>query len=288
MSFAKILVPLTGTGRDEIALKTAVAAARPFNAHVAALFVHADAREAIPYSGVPISPEVTQTIIDSMRELSRKAAKAAQESISRACEATGARRVEKPRRSDGVTMSFREVEGHFPECVSDAGKLSDIIVFAPRTDPVDSRIHDAIVETLNTLRRPVLLCGTSAPPSLTGTIIVGWDGGLAAAHALSTALPFLKHAKNAEILALHRPGSDPARMDEASEYLSLHGIDCELHTAAAPHGSIGDALQSEAANRGANLLVIGGYGHSRLLETIFGGVTVEAIGRCSLPILLVH
>ena len=73
MGLAKILAPLTGTPRDEIVLATAYAAAKPFNAHVAALFIHPDPRLAVPFVGVPVSPDVVQDIVNASEEIAKTA-----------------------------------------------------------------------------------------------------------------------------------------------------------------------------------------------------------------------
>ena len=71
MSFVKFIVPVAGVARDRFALATAFAAAKPFNAHVVALFVHADPREAVPYGELPLSPDIVQDLIDTAADLER-------------------------------------------------------------------------------------------------------------------------------------------------------------------------------------------------------------------------
>ena len=70
MPIAKILVPLSGTKRDANVLKMVALAARPFNAHVVALFAHPDPRLAAPYAGTPISPVVVQDIVTPLKRWS--------------------------------------------------------------------------------------------------------------------------------------------------------------------------------------------------------------------------
>ena len=77
MAFKKILVPLTGAQSDAVALATAFAFARPFAGHVQALFVRPDPREAVPFVGTPVPPEVLQQIIDSADNIATAARKAA-------------------------------------------------------------------------------------------------------------------------------------------------------------------------------------------------------------------
>ena len=77
MSFVKILVPVAGAARDRFALATAFAAAKPFNAHVVAMFVHADPREAVPYGELPLSPDIVQDLIDTAADLEKASGDAA-------------------------------------------------------------------------------------------------------------------------------------------------------------------------------------------------------------------
>ena len=78
MAYAKILVPVTGAKSDSIALATALVAAKPFGAHVAALFVHDDPREVAPYiySGAPLSQEVMQSIVVGQKKVADEAGRA--------------------------------------------------------------------------------------------------------------------------------------------------------------------------------------------------------------------
>ncbi len=77
MTIAKIVVPVTGSKRDEAALATAFLAAKLFGAHVEALFVHRDPREAIGYSELTLRPEIVQNLVDTAELLAKEAGQAA-------------------------------------------------------------------------------------------------------------------------------------------------------------------------------------------------------------------
>jgi len=77
MSIAKILVPLSGSQKDQVSLETAFALAKRVHAFVDAVFVHPDVREAMPMSDMPISPEIMQSIIDAADAAKKAAANAA-------------------------------------------------------------------------------------------------------------------------------------------------------------------------------------------------------------------
>jgi nucleotide-binding universal stress UspA family protein len=289
MEFRKILVPVIGAKQDGVALTAAFTAAKPFDAHVEALFVHPDPREAVPYVGMPVSPEVIQTIVDSAQDIARKAATTARAALAKAAEQANAKLVEHPMRAKGfVTASFREIEGHFITRVGEAARLSDLIVFGPATLNSGPDVSGAFVETLTHAERPVLLAASAAPHSLTKKIVIGYDRGVAASHALSAALPFLALAGEVELVAIEETPLDTKSLDDAVEYLALHGVSAKSHIIARGELTAGEALLAAAVKSGASMLVIGGYGHSRVLESVFGGTTLELTRTHAMPLFMVH
>lgn len=287
MSIAKIVAPLTGGKRDKIVLATAFAAAKPSAAHVVALYVRPDPRLAIPYMGAPMSPDVVQALIDSAEEMNRTAAKAAHAALTEAAGAAGVEVLAAPRKTASPSCSFREMEGFFPHCVAETAKLSDLIVFGPVTPADGPDLADAFVETLVKTERPVLIA-SAAPASLTDKVTIAWDGSPAAARALIGALPFLEHAAKITLLSCHPAHARKAEFGEVHDYLALHGLSCSEEIVDPGSRGIGEALLEAALKGGASLLVMGGYGHGHIGETIFGGVTQHVRWHASLPVLMIH
>ena len=295
MSIAKIVAPLTGAPRDEAVIAAAFAAAKPFNAHVAALFVHPDPRLSIPYMGVPLSPSVVQEVVDAAEAIHRAASEKAKAAFTSAVAAAGFERVETPRRADHVTCSYREREGLFPDVVARAARLADLVVFGPVAASDGPDVGQAFVDTLVRTERPVLLCPQN-PRNLTGRIALAWNGSAAAAHAVTASLPFLARAEHVDVLQVQEAAPEngkqsphgPARFPELEEYLALHGIAASCVRVAQGARSSGEALLDHAAATNADLLVMGGYGHSHLRETLFGGVTAHVRLNAALPVLMVH
>ncbi len=106
MSVVKILVPVAGVARDRFALATAFAAAKPFNSHVVAMFVHADPREAVPYGELPLSPDIVQDLIDTAADLEKASSKSARATLSSMAAEAGIRIVGTPQCADSVTVSY--------------------------------------------------------------------------------------------------------------------------------------------------------------------------------------
>ena len=119
-------------------------------------------------------------------------------------------------------------------------------------------------------------------------IAVAWDGGIASAHALTAAMPYLKCAKAVEFLMVQRPGTDPVDSSEPREYLMLNGLSSTERAIDAAQRPIGESLLEGASAGNADLLVLGGYGHSRLRQLFSGGVTKHVVSYADMPLFLVH
>ena len=287
MSLARILAPLTGTPRDAVVLATAFAAARPFSAHVAALFIHPDPRLAVPFVGVPVSPEVVQDVVNASEELARAADKRAHDALLAAAQTAGAAIMAHPTKTDAVTCSFRRAQGLFFRAVAQAAELSDLVAFGTISGPETVELSEGFVEILTRSGRPILLA-SEAPAGLAQRIMIGWDGGPSAARAVSQALPFLKKARTVEILRVQRAPLHAEDFSDLHEYLGLHGIAAGEQTIERGARQVGEALLEGAAQAGADLLVMGAYGRGPLRESVFGGTTVHIRSHASLPIFLAH
>jgi nucleotide-binding universal stress UspA family protein len=288
MSIVKILVPVTGGAGDIVALATAFQTAKPFVAHVEALFVHRDPREAIPYSEVPLSPQIVQDIVDGAEELRKKASQAAREAVSAAAAECGVKFTGAPLWIEAASVTYREMTGHLDQAVADAALLSDLVVFPPVTGGDSHEVHDAFVRVLTKVGRPVLLSATAKPDHVGRRVAIGWDGRSAAAKALVAALPILEKAEAVELLSVSPLAPNDRCIEDARSYLALHEIRCSELVVERGKRFIADVLLDAATGGGFDLLVVGGYGHSRLAESIFGGVTESIVSHPVIPILMVH
>lgn len=288
MSIAKIVTSVTGTPRDEVAIRTAFAAAKPFNAHVRVLFLHPDPRLSVPYVGVPVSPDVVQSIINANEEMLKAASKAARVALATAADEANVRIVGGVERAETVTASFVEKAGYFGDCLEKSSLLADLVVFPPLGHGDNPEAHDGFVRVLTRAGRPVLLAPEEAPRELGRKIALAWDGGVVAAHALSAALPFLSRATAVQLISVHRPGARGSHVEDAKSYLKLHGILCTATTIDPAGRTVGDVLMEAACTDKCDLLVMGGYGHNRLAETVFGGVTERISSHTKLSVFMAH
>jgi nucleotide-binding universal stress UspA family protein len=288
MTYKKFLAPLTGGARDASVLASAFAAARPFDAHVVALFVRPDPSEAMPFFGEGVSGSMVQEIVDVAKEAADKASADARASLEAAAKIAQADILAKPERRDGLSASFHEARGNFADRVTLASRLSDVVVFGPLQEGDKPGLTEAFESVLLQSGRPVVLAAHAAPKSFAERVAMSWDGSIASAHALTAAMPYLAAAKSMELLMVRRAGEDPITADEPREYLSLYGLACTGRTIEASAKPIGQSLLEGAAAGGADLLVLGGYGHSRLRQLFAGGVTKHVVSHAAIPLFLVH
>ncbi len=288
MTIVKILAPLTGGPRDGAVLASAFAAAQPFNAHVAALFVRPDVTEAVPFYGESVSAAVMQEIADASKKASDGAIVVARASLASAAQAAGAEVLETPDRRATPSCSLREVTGNFADQVTLAARLSDLVVFGALKEGDRPGLGEAFEATLLETGRPVLLSPHAAPVTFCKKIALAWNESVASAHAVTAALPYLKCAQSVEILSVTRGKDESIDSGELKSYLRLQGIAAGERVIDAGSRAVGDVLLEEAAKGGAGLLVAGGYGHSRLREMFFSGVTRHVVSHAELPLFLVH
>lgn len=119
-------------------------------------------------------------------------------------------------------------------------------------------------------------------------VLVAWNGSPQAARALRAALPFMVLAAEVHVAswAAHLPAAPCSRLDVA-EWLKRHGIDSGVELRE-PSVHVADELAAMAQRLGADLLVMGCYGHTRLRERVFGGVTRSALSTLPIPVLMAH
>ncbi len=287
MTFAKIVVPVAGIARDAVALAAALRAAGPFNAHVQAVFAHPNPQAAVPNVGVPFSLEVVGAVIDGQEQVTKAGVAAARAALAAAAVGAQAEIVAAPRKAASVTCSLREIQGRLPAVAAVASQLSDLVVFGPLHNPEFADLTEAFLDILTKAGRPVLIAPEKPLPNFARDIAVGWDGSLGASRALIAALPLLGVAKTVTLLCVH-DGAEAVSVDDAMQYLELHGLGCAERRHKPQGRPVGEALAQAAQDCGADLLVLGGYGHSHLRETIFGGVTSDILFRPTMPIFLAH
>jgi len=123
-------------------------------------------------------------------------------------------------------------------------------------------------------------------------VLIAWNGGREAARSVRDALPLLVSARDVSVVSIVEPramATDGSRTyGELRAYLAAHGVDARFKRLDAANIPAAERLLSEAANAGADLIVMGGYGHARLREWVLGGVTRRMLESMTVPVLMSH
>jgi nucleotide-binding universal stress UspA family protein len=122
-------------------------------------------------------------------------------------------------------------------------------------------------------------------------ILIAWNGSRESARAVAEAMPYLYKAQEVLLVVVgdDRPTEQRATLGtDAVRHLKHHGVDAALHRVKAREGDVGARLMAEAVRHKADLIVMGGYGHSRLREWILGGVTYNLMHEAAVRLLMAH
>jgi nucleotide-binding universal stress UspA family protein len=122
-------------------------------------------------------------------------------------------------------------------------------------------------------------------------VVIAWNATRESARAVHDAMPILRRARVVHLVCLERESDlrhiSRLQINDARDWLVRHGV--ELHVHQEPvRGDVGEALLSRADDLGADLVVMGGYGHSRMAEFLLGGVTRRLLAQMTTPVLLSH
>jgi len=286
----KTILGLIGGGeRDAIILRTAFAAAVPVSAHLDFLHVHVAAANAARYSRVEFA--MGAALHNAMEQLETKAktfSEVAADNVRAFCAGSEIEVCDTPTNGQKVTASFREEKNAEIDRLIFHARHSDLVVLG-RARQTQGLSPDTLEQLIMNCGRPVLLAASAAPQTLTGTVMVCWNESSHAARALAVATPYLTAAKRVVFTSVAQgvEGSAKAVYDLAERF-AWNGVSAEAQLIPLNGGGVSHTLAEAAEDCGADLVVMGAYGRSRVREMIFGSCTEDLIRKADRPILLMH
>lgn len=276
-----LMLPITGTAGDDNAVNASVALAANYGAHVSVV------QSVILPLPVPSPWGITPDLMlsEMYAELS---AEAARQAI----------RLRNRLDKESVSWEVRVDETKFvdsPRAMALHARYADLSVMtAPARGADDAaRVRAFFSALLFESGRPVLVIPPHHAAELPlRHVVVAWKPCREAARALHDALPLLTRATSIDVVTVDPVvgdmghGADPG-VDIAT-HLARHGLSVNVVNRPSGDQTVATALLRHAAESGAQLLVAGGYGHSRLREWVLGGTTRELLQAIHLPILFSH
>jgi len=272
-----IIANLSVTKEGSVVGNYAVSVAAALEAHLTGIAFIYD--PVVPISGAGYIPA---EVIETQRDDNETAAAAAIKSFTAATDQAGI--------SAESLMTNASLAGAGDQFARMARRFDLAIV--GQAQPDISSLEQIISETtLFESGRPVLMVPyIQKAPFKTDNVMICWDGSRTAARAVADAIPLIGKGGRVEIVivANERGKQDEIEGADIGQHLARHGLKVDVHRISGGDIDVGDALLSHAADSGADLMVMGGYGHSRLREFVLGGVTRSIFETMTVPVLISH
>jgi nucleotide-binding universal stress UspA family protein len=281
MNYKTILVHADTEADLAHVMPAAMAVARRDGAHIIGLHVIRNPVQTV-YS--PYQVEVLTEVIDQMIATAQEQADALR--------ATFEQMIGGEVGIDGEWRTVTSVSQEVDTALVDHARCADMLIMA-QPDPGQKAAHmiGTIGRVMLQVGRPLLVVPYAGHiTSLGNHVLVAWSGTRESVRAVHDAMPVLQGAKDVRLCAIEsNTKRDSATLPgaEMSATLARHGVTAIAETITAS-GSIAETLLSRAADHGSDLLVMGGYGHSRAREYVFGGVTRQILRSMTIPVLLSH
>ena len=284
-----ILVAATGGDSDAATFAAALAIARPFAAHLEVLHVRQDpVALAVAMTTDAGGGALASGVIEQLEKDARERERKAHEIFTRFCRGAGLAAISAPTPTSTAAPSAEwHVEtGEEPRWMATYGVAADLII-APRATGDDGFARATLEAVLLESGRPILIPAATAMPAKFERIAIAWKPTAQAARAVAAAMPFLAQAREIVVATVEEAAEGREEADRLVRSLAWHGFAATALTLKPGAEGAAATLLAGIGNR-ADLLVMGGYGHSRLREWVFGGFTQHVLADAPLPVLIAH
>lgn len=280
MTYKTVLALFNDRKTAEGVLQAAIALARQGDAHLVGLYVIPSVQYFYASAEVQIATEIFEAQESHFREL-----------------ATQLKALFEREVPNDMPHEWREPQSAGPVTTSLAIRhavCADVIVTG-QVDPDRALEADqaAAERLVMESGRPVLVVPYAGKAVLPPTTVMAcWNGSRESARSIFDALPLLQAAQAVKLLWVNPPEDEATTRAmagaEMAAVLSRHGVKVETARSVGSDLSVGDELLSRAADFGADMIVMGAYGHSRLREYVLGGATLHLLRHMTVPVLMAH
>jgi nucleotide-binding universal stress UspA family protein len=263
------MVPLAGRPEDQGLLAAGATLAAPFGAEVAAVFAPADIADLVPWMSDGLNGGIEVGAIEAVKAAGVEGEKVARGHFE-ACTAP--------------VKSFVSLVSPVASKLDIEARLSDVVVLDQASACGKTRFGQTFQDLLASEQRPMVV--TKGPLPDPANVLVAWNGGKEASRAARTALPLLQRAARVVVITAAEPRTrdiDPQRM---ADFLSVRGAKAEARRC--EKGEAAEVILTQAADIGADLIVSGAFGHTRLREYVLGGATRGLLNATGPALFLSH
>ncbi|GAA0779125.1 universal stress protein [Roseibium denhamense] len=277
MPIKDILTVLDLAG-DQPAAKYALEFGRTYDAHVTGLAVSFE--PVVPaFAAAPMPVDYLQAAHDQAIAAANEAKKEFDEFARLAGTKTESRLAE--------VLTGGPLESVLVHC-----RPTDLVVIGQANPDKPEPMREILIETiLFESGAPVLLVPYIGSKTFQPkNVLIGWDGSSTATRAIHAALPVLEKADQITVLVIEKKASKDGGQPGAdvANYLARHNMNVTVNVVTNPQTGIADTVLNHVSDNSNDLIVMGGYGHSRMREFLFGGATREILESMTIPVLMAH
>jgi nucleotide-binding universal stress UspA family protein len=292
--FKTVLALLSGTDSDNSILENSLRLVRPTNGHIECLRTVPDPAALIAQAAqVELgSWMILSDTVAEIEEEGKRRTKTAEANLSRFREKEKLRIATEPDGAGGVSVAWRTEIGDEFDQITKLARYHDAVVLSGGADHPGRLAEEVLGGILIGAGRPVLLVPERTVNHPINNIAIAWKDTAEAARVLTAAMPLLENARQINVLSVNESDRHAGECvncsDAVIKYLGWHGCDAKGHFLIPEGRPPADVVLETARHQGADLLVMGAYGHSRVREFIFGGFTRRILKGAELPVFLFH
>lgn len=266
------------TQYDQNTLDYAAACAVSQDAHLDVMCIGLD-RIQSNYYEVGANAMIVQNALEEADEKAAKLAQSVSERLTR-----------ESLRWD-VTSSIWAMSG-IGHSVANQARFTDLAIVGRPYGPA-KRVEDALMleGLLFQADCPTIIVPPNTSFKKTNRVVIGWNESAQALRAVRAALPFLKQADQVHIAVIDPSAHGPERSDPGGPlavFLSRHGITSDIQVLNSGDQRVSERLAQHVREKSANMMIMGGYGHTRFREALLGGATRDMLEHAAVPVLMAH
>jgi nucleotide-binding universal stress UspA family protein len=283
MWFKSVLVVVSNPSQAEVAINAGARIALANDGHLDVLALGVDVTQ-LGYSYIGAGAVLTELSLDRAEADAKRAEAAARIALAE----------QDPALRWTIDTVVAEMGG-VANVVGNAASFVDLVVQTRPYGMEQGYDAESVVEAaLFDARAPVLIVPPDADLTRIANprrILLAWNQSSEALTAAKRALPLLQAADMVDVTVVDPPARGPERSDPGGvlcQYLVRHGVKAEVTVLARNRPKVSEVLAEHAMDRGADMMVMGAYGHSRLREAVLGGATRAVLEGTKIPVLMAH
>ena len=282
-----VLLPVSGTPADQEVFAPALTVARSFESHLVALHVRPDVRRDVASLAASDGGMTAgiDTLMEQMETEADTREKAASDAWHAFCTQNNIAGAETPG-AKGVTAEWASETGIEADWLAEYGRTADLILVG-RGDPKWGPDYVLMEAALMDTGKPVLIAPRTGGAAMNEVVGIAWKDTREAAGAVAAAMPFLRAARHVVVFIVPENEDDRSHL-RLARALRWHNRNVTIQSLSGEDQAPVALLLGGVHKAGCGLLVMGGYGHTRLREAVFGGFTRAMLAEAPLPVLMAH